>query len=62
MMIACVLLLLHNVAYMLWLVRPPAADPTLHWTDPVALVVVGLLWGGLFLYGLRPQPAVAERR
>lgn len=60
MMIACGLLLLHHLAYMIWLIRP-AADATLRWLDPVALVVGGLLWGGLFVYSLRPQPAVAER-
>lgn len=62
MMIACGLLLLHHLAYMIWLIRPAAADPTLGWPDPLALVGVGLLWGGLFVYCLRPQPAVAERR
>lgn len=60
MMIACGLLLLHHSAYMVWLIRPAAADPTLSWPDPVAFVVVSLLWGGLFVYSLRPPPSVAE--
>jgi hypothetical protein len=59
MMIACALLLLHHFAYMIWLIRPPAGFSWL-WLDPVALVVGGLLWGGLFVYSLRPQPAVPE--
>jgi hypothetical protein len=61
MIIACALLLLHDITYMLWLVRPAAADPTLHWTDPVALIIVGLLWGGLFATMLGTSPATAMR-
>lgn len=62
MMIACGLLLLHHLAYMAWLIRPAAADPTLTWLDPIALAVAGLLWGGVFVYGLRPQPPRAGHR
>jgi hypothetical protein len=51
MMIACVLLLLHHLAYMIWLIRP-AAGFTLLWLDPLALVAGGLLWGSLFVYCL----------
>jgi hypothetical protein len=61
MIVACALLLLHDVAYMLWLVRPTAFDPRLQWADPVALAVVGLLWGGLFTTMLRAAPAAAMR-
>lgn len=59
MMIACGLLLLHHLAYLLWLIRPAAADPAAHWFDPLALVVVGVLWGSVFVYGLRQQLATA---
>lgn len=61
MMIACGLLLLHHAAYMVWLIRPAAVDPTLSWSDPVALIVFGLLWAGLF-QTLRAQSAVAGGR
>ena len=57
-LLATVLLLAHHVAHLAWLVRPAAATPALHWLDPVALVGFGLLWGGLFLHGLRRRPNV----
>ena len=62
MMLACGLLLLHPLAYMGWLIRPAAVDSTFSWFDPVALIVAGLLWAGLFLLRLRAQSAVAGRR
>jgi hypothetical protein len=61
MMTACGLFLLHHFAYMIWLIRPAAADPTLRWPDPVAFVVAGLLWGAVFVYSLHTSSAVAER-
>ena len=51
-----VLLLLNHVAYMAWLIRPPAPIPVLHWLDPLALVVFGLLLGALFVHRLDRRP------
>ncbi len=62
MLMACGLLLLHHLAYMTWLIRPAATEPALGWLDPVTLVVVGVAWGAVFVYGLQRQPATIETR
>ncbi len=57
-LLSAALLLVHHAAHLVWLVRPAAAAPALHWLDPLALAGFGLLWGGLFAYGLRHRPNV----
>lgn len=56
---AGMLLLVHHLAYMAWLLRPPSPSPSLHWLDPVALVLFGLLLGWLFVWRLSRRPGAA---
>ena len=59
---ACVLLLVHHVAHMVWLIRPAAHTLPLTLTDAAVAIGVGGLWLLWFAAGLRRHAQLATMR
>jgi hypothetical protein len=62
LIVASCLLLVQHVAHHYWQIRPSAEGSGIHWTDPVAVAALGLVWLAAFVRALpgRPAPARAQ--